>query len=193
MRMETDRIRLRPWKEEDLSDFRTLNADKDVMRFFPAPLTAEDSDKLADSFQHGMLRHGFGIWVLELPGHSSFAGVVGLNVPSFDNSLVEVSWRLHKAFWGHGFATEAAAVALETGFSFFSLETICSFTARLNVPSEKVMQRLGMEHCPEDEFDHPALPVGHPLSRHILYRMTKRRWKEHKKNFPFLDHLHISF
>ena len=119
MLMETARIRLRSWQKDDLSDFCALNADPDVMRFFPATLARKDSDNLAASFQAGMLRHGFGIWVLELPGISSFAGVVGLNVPSFDNTLVEVSWRLHKLFWGHGFATEAAAVALEAGFSLF--------------------------------------------------------------------------
>ena len=192
MNVQTDRIRLRPWREEDLSGFRSLNADKDVMRFFPALLAPEDSDKLAASFQAGILRHGFGIWVLELPGLSSFAGVVGLNVPSFDSSLVEVSWRLHKAFWGQGFATEAAAAALETGFSRFSLVTICSVTSVLNSASEKVMQRLGMEHNPENDFDHPALPAGHPLSRHVLYHMTRRRWKEQKKKFPFLEHMSIS-
>lgn len=191
MRMETDRIRLRPWNEEDLPGFRALNADKDVMRFFPAPLAPEDSDKLAASFQTGMLLRGFGIWVLELPGLSSFAGVVGLNVPSFDHSLVEVDWRLHKAFWGHGFATEAAAVALEAGFSLFSLENICSFTASLNRPSEKVMQRLGMERHPEDDFEHPALPLGHPLSRHVLYRMTKQRWTDQRRKFSFLNRLQI--
>lgn len=191
MLMETARIRLRSWQKDDLSDFCALNADPDVMRFFPATLARKDSDNLAASFQAGMLRHGFGIWVLELPGISSFAGVVGLNVPSFDNTLVEVSWRLHKLFWGHGFATEASAVALEAGFSLFSLESICSVTARLNIPSEKVMRRLGMEHNPKDDFHHPALPDGHPLSRHVFYRMRKQRWKEQKKKFPFLEHLHI--
>lgn len=184
MLMETARIRLRPWKADDLIPFRELNADPEVMRFFPAPLTHEESDALAFSIQERMAGRGFGLWALELPGIVPFAGFVGLNVPSFNPASVEISWRLHKAFWGRGLATEAAAVAMEAGFFHFGLEEICSFTAAINTPSERVMQRLGMEHHPEDDFDHPVLPAGHPLSRHVLYRMSKQRWSVQRERFP---------
>ena len=166
MILETSRVRLRPWKDSDLAPFRALNADPHVMRFFPAPL-------------------------LELPGLAPFAGFIGLNVPAFDPSLVEIGWRMHKTFWGRGFATEGAALAMEAGFSLFHLEEICSFTAAINTPSERVMQRLGMEHRPEDDFDHPALPPGDRLSRHVLYRMSKKRWAVQRERFPFLQTMHV--
>ena len=191
MILETSRVCLRPWKESDLAPFRSLNADPLVMRFFPAPLTHEQSDAFAFSLRERMKRQGFGLWALEIPGLTPFAGFVGLNVPSFDTSLVEVGWRLHKNFWGQGFATEAAALALEAGFFLFHLKEICSFTATLNTPSERVMQRLGMEHRPEDDFDHPALPPGHRLSRHVLYRMTAELWAARRERFPFLHDMRV--
>ncbi|HJD98001.1 GNAT family N-acetyltransferase [Mailhella massiliensis] len=191
MILETPRIRLRPWKEDDLAPFRVLNADPTVMRFFPAPLTHEESDALAAALQERMKRQGFGLWALDIPGLTPFAGFVGLNVPAFKPSLVEIGWRLHKDFWGQGFATEAAALAMEAGFSLFQLKEICSFTATLNTPSERVMQRLGMEHRPEDDFDHPALPPEHRLARHVLYRMRIELWAVRKKRFPFLLEMRV--
>ncbi|WP_273523657.1 GNAT family N-acetyltransferase [Mailhella massiliensis] len=192
MILETSRVRLRPWEESDLAPFRTLNADPAIMRFFPAPLTHEESDALAASLQERMQRNGFGLWALELPGIAPFAGFIGLNVPSFNPSLVEIGWRMHKNFWGRGFATEGAALAMEAGFSLFSLKDICSFTATLNTPSQRVMQRLGMEHRPEDDFNHPSLPPDHRLSRHVLYRMSKKRWGTQKERFPFLRNMRVT-
>ncbi len=191
MRLETSRILLRPWTNADLIPFRALNADPVVMRFFPSVLRAEESDALASSIRQKMDANGFGLWALELPGITSFAGFVGLNIPSFDASLTEVGWRLHKNFWGHGYATEAAAAALEAAFTRLNLLSVCAFTAVINIPSEKVMQRLGMEHSIEDDFNHPALPADHPLSRHVLYRMTKSRWESQRKAFPALSTLRI--
>lgn len=191
MRLETSRIILRPWEHDDLVPFRALNADRDVMRFFPAPLSSQESDALAASLQERMHRQGFGAWALEIPGVTRFAGFLGLNIPGFDSSMVEAAWRLHKNFWGQGYATEGAAMALEAGFSFYGLKEIVSFTATLNLPSERVMQRLGMEHRPQDDFNHPALPPEHPLSRHVLYRMSRERWNNRKKHFPVLDHMHM--
>ena len=191
MILETSRVRLRPWKDSDLAPFRALNADPHVMRFFPAPLTPDESDALAASLQERMKRHVFGLWALELPGLAPFAGFIGLNVPAFDPSLVEIGWRMHKTFWGRGFATEGAALAMEAGFSLFHLEEICSFTAAINTPSERVMQRLGMEHRPEDDLDHPALTPGDRLSRHVLYRMSKKRWAVQRERFPFLQRMRV--
>ena len=189
MFIQTPRLMLRPWKETDIPAFRALNADHDVMRHFPSVLTAEESDALAESIQTRTRKQGFGLLALEIPGVTDFAGFVGLNVPSFDSSLVEIGWRLHKNCWGHGFATEAAATVLEVGFSRLGMKSICSFTAVTNIPSERVMQRLGMEHHPEKDFNHPALPPDHRLSRHIFYLMTAEQWKKERKCFPFLDDL----
>ena len=187
MLIQTPRLMLRPWKAEDLPAFRALNADPDVMRHFPSVLTAEESDTLAASIQTRTRNQGFGLLALEIPGVTAFAGFVGLNVPSFDSSLVEIGWRLHKKCWGHGFATEAAAAVMEVGFSRLGMKSICSFTAVVNTSSERVMQRLGMEHRPEKDFNHPALPPDHRLARHIFYLMTAARWQEEKTCFPFLD------
>lgn len=189
MLIQTPRLMLRPWKETDIPAFRELNADPDVMRHFPSVLTSEESDALAESIQTRTRNQGFGLLALEIPGVTGFAGFVGLNVPSFDSSLVEIGWRLHKNCWGHGFATEAAAAALEVGFSRLGMKSVCSFTAVMNTPSERVMQRLGMEHHPEKDFNHPALPLDHRLSRHIFYLMTAERWKKERERFPFLDDL----
>ena len=189
MRIQTPRLLLRPWKKEDLLPFRELNADQDVMRCFPSVLSAEESDALAASIQERTAKHGFGFMALEIPGIAEFAGFVGLNVPSFDPSLVEIGWRLHKDCWGYGFATESAAAALDVGFSRLGMTSICSFTAVTNARSERVMQRLGMTHHPEKDFNHPALPPDHRLSRHVFYLMTAERWNEERTHFPFLEDL----
>ena len=102
-----------------------------------------------------------------------FAGFVGLKVPMFDAHFmpaVEIAWRLARWSWGRGFATEAATAALGFGFREVGFEEVVSFTAVPNVRSQAVMRRLGMTHDPADDFDHPGLPEGHQLSRHVLYR-----------------------
>lgn len=189
MQIQTPRLLLRPWKKEDLRSFRELNADPEVMRYFPSVLSAEESDAAAESILARTAAHGFGFMALEIPGSTEFAGFVGLNVPSFDPSLVEIGWRLHRSCWGHGFATEAAAAMLEVGFSRLGMTSICSFTAAVNTRSERVMQRLGMQHRPEKDFRHPALPPNHRLTEHVFYSMTKECWKEKRTLFPFLDNL----
>ena len=189
MIIRTPHLLLRPWNMADRIGFRALNADPEVMKYFPFILSEEESDALADRLQTDMKHDGHGAWVLELPGMTSFAGVVGLNVPSFDRSLVEIFWRLHTRFWGHGHATEAAAAVLEIGFSRLGLKSICSFTSVDNVRSERVLRRLGMTHCPEKDFRHPALPPDHRLSEHLFYHMTAESWKNRKKHFPFLTAL----
>ena len=89
---------------------------------------------------------------------------------------VEKGWRLVRSAWGRGYATEAARAALAFGFERAGLEEIVSFTVPGNGPSWAVMERLGMARDPADDFDHPAIAAGHPLRRHVLYRLRRRAW-----------------
>jgi RimJ/RimL family protein N-acetyltransferase len=176
---QTPRLRLRLWRDEDRAQFRALNADPDVMAFFPAPLTDVQSDAFLDRIRQHHAQHGFGLWAVELRDSSTFIGFTGLAIPSWHppfGPCVEVGWRLAREHWGHGYATEAARAAMNFGFRERQLDEIVSFTAAVNQRSERVMQRLGMHHVSSDDFDHPALPAGDHLSRHVLYRMSRAEW-----------------
>jgi RimJ/RimL family protein N-acetyltransferase len=176
--LTTQRLILRQWREEDLAPFAALNADPEVMRYFPAPLTPAESDDFA-RFAQGMIAvHGWGLWAVEVRDGAPFIGFVGLGRPRFEahfTPAIEVGWRLDRPHWGHGYATEAAAAALTFAFEALQCEEVVSFTSLLNERSISVMQRLGMSHDPADDFDHPALSDG-PLRRHALYRMPRERW-----------------
>lgn len=153
-----------------------MNADPEVMWYFPARLDRAASDAFVDRIEAGFDEHGFGLWAIERLDTHAFIGFVGLSVPSFDapfTPAVEVGWRLAKSSWDRGFATEAALRAVEAGFEDFGLTEIVSFTATVNTRSIAVMGRLGMTHDPVDDFDHPSLQAGHPLQRHVLYRLRR--------------------
>lgn len=178
--LRTERLLLRRWRDDDREPFAALNADPEVMAYFPAPLDRAASDALVDRIEAGFTDHGFGMWALESLAEGSFVGFTGLAVPSFSapfTPAVEVGWRLARPAWGHGFATEAATAALDFGFDRIGLTEIVSFTAAVNERSRAVMGRLGMAYDARDDFDHPGLPDGHPLRRHVLYRMTAARWR----------------
>lgn len=171
--LKTDRLLLRPWRDEDLDPFAALNADPRVMEFLPKLLDREESDALAARIRDHFARRGFGLWALEARGIADFIGFVGLSVPSFEahfTPCVEVGWRLAFEHWGTGYATEAAREALRYGFEVLGLSEIVSFTAPENARSRAVMERLGMTRSPDDDFQHPALPDGHRLKAHVLYR-----------------------
>jgi RimJ/RimL family protein N-acetyltransferase len=173
--IRTDRLVLRRWRDEDLEPFAELNADPEVMAFMPAQLDRRESDALATRIREQFEQRGFGLWAVEVPEVASFIGYVGLSVPRFTAAFtpcVEVGWRLARLHWGRGYATEAARATLTFGFERVGLEEIVSFTAPANVRSIAVMERLGMSHDAADDFDHPSLPVGHALRRHVLYRLT---------------------
>ena len=144
------------------------------MEFFPSRLSRVESDALADRIQAHFSERGFGLWAIEVPDVAPFIGFAGLSVPRFSarfTPCVEVGWRLAFAHWGHGYATEAARLALGYGFRTLALPEIVSFTSETNHRSRAVMERLGMCRDPADDFDHPALPEGHLLRRHVLYRL----------------------
>jgi len=173
--IRTDRLLLRRWRDDDLVPFAELNSDPEVMTYMPTRLDRRESDAFAARIREQLEQRGFGLWAVEVPEVASFIGYVGLSVPRFTAAFtpcVEVGWRLARAHWGRGYATEAARAALTFGFGHVGLEEIVSFTVPANSKSIAVMERLGMRHDPADDFDHPSLPAGHPLQRHVLYRLT---------------------
>ena len=174
--LRTARLRLRRWREEDREPFAKLNADAEVMRHFPGTLSRAESDAMAQRIEAHFEQHGFGLWALEVTGGPHFIGYTGLAHPGFDAPFmprVEIGWRLAREHWGQGYASEAARCALGFAFQELNLPEIVSFTVPANVRSWKVMERLGMTHDPRDDFDHPRLPEGHPLRRHVLYRISR--------------------
>lgn len=172
--IETERLLLREWRDEDLPAFAAMNRDPEVVRFLPKPLTEEESNGLACRIRDHFLRHGFGLWAVEIPGVLPFAGFTGLSSPSFDapfTPCVEAGWRLAPSCWNQGYATEAAQAAVAHGFAGLGLNEVVSFTVPQNAASRRVMEKLGMTHDVNDDFEHPALPSGHPLRPHVLYRL----------------------
>lgn len=180
VRLETTRIRLRQWRDEDLEPFASLNADPKVMEFFPAPLTRTESDAMALRVRGLIEERGWGFWALEIKDVVPFAGFVGMHVSTATlpfSPCVEIGWRLASGLWGRGYATEAAQTALAFGFRTLGLAEIVAFTAVGNRPSRRVMERLGMTHDQDGGFEHPGVPEGHPLRPHVLYRLRREDWE----------------
>ncbi len=172
--LTTERLILRPWRDDDLAPFAAMNADPAIMRHFPSKLSRAESDAMVGRIRLHFATSGFGLWALEIPGVTSFAGFVGLSVPRFEAPFmpcVEIGWRLAVDCWGRGYATEGARAALAFGFGAQALPEIVSFTVVANQPSRRVMERLGMHHDPADDFDHPSIAEGHSMRRHVLYRL----------------------
>lgn len=177
--LTTSRLRLREWRDADLEPFAALNADPRVREFFPSVQTRQEStDSMLHVRQH-FERHGFGLWAVEVIGGAPFIGFIGLSVPSFDAPFmpcVELGYRLAFEHWGHGYATEGSRAALPFAFGTIGLTEIVAFTAVGNERSRRVMERLGMTRNPADDFDHPNIASGHPLRRHVLYRLSAHEW-----------------
>ena len=178
--LSTPRLWLRQWRASDLEPFAALNADPLVMEFMDRCLGSAESDALARRSEAEIARQGWGLWATEVRESAAFIGFVGLHVPSFEapfTPCVEVGWRLARASWGNGFATEAARECLRFAFESLLLEEVVSFTVPLNRRSRAVMERLGMWRDAAGDFDHPRLPAGHPLRRHVLYRLRRTDWQ----------------
>ena len=178
------RLLLRPWRDEDLESFVALSADPEVMRHYPAPLSRAESLASWGRLHAHFAAHRFGPWAVELPGTPEPLGFVGIMRPHFtahftspERPCVELLWRLHRAFWGHGYASEAARLATAHAFEVVGVNELVAFTVPANSRSRAVMHRLGMTHDPRDDFDHPGLPAGHPLQRHVLYRLSRSRFQ----------------
>lgn len=178
--IKTDRLILRSWKEEDLELFAKLNNDPRVMEYFPALKTQAESDASAQRMSNRIEQCGWGFWAVSLLQTGEFIGFIGLEEVDFQAAFtpaVEIGWRLAYEYWGKGYATEGALASLKYGFEILGLQKIVSFTAVQNFRSRAVMERIGMHHDPKDDFDHPKIPQGHPIRRHILYKLKESEWQ----------------
>lgn len=175
--IETPRILLRQWQEKDYDEFARMNADTDVMRYFPSLLTREQSDALTDKFAGLIAQNGWGFWVAVRKNDDRFLGLVGLN---FADDLplapcMEVGWRLDKPYWGHGYASESGAAALHFAFSQLDQKRVAAFTAVSNLPSQQVMRRLGMIDK-KANFLHPRVPEDSGLQEHVYYEIAREKF-----------------
>ena len=179
---ETARVRLRQWRPEDLAPFAALNSDPEVMGCFPALLSREESDALAERFHALIDLNGWGFWAVEEKASGTFLGMVGLHHQpdrfSF-SPCTEIGWRLAKPFWHKGFACEAAMACLAYAFEVLELDEVVSFTSIHNVSSESLMQRLGMTK--QGHFLHPSLLADHRLATHVLYGLSRQRYHTHPR------------
>jgi RimJ/RimL family protein N-acetyltransferase len=176
--LRTPRLLLREWRDEDVEPFAHLSADPAVMQYLVSFADRPAIDAWIAGARTHWRERGFGPWVVELPGEASFIGVVGLSRLRFALPFapaVEAAWRVARAYWGKGYAHEAARAAIGDGFGRLGLDEIVAFTVPTNRASRRIMEKLGMTHEPAKDFDfeHPRLPPGHPLRRHVLYRLRR--------------------
>ncbi len=178
--LKTNRLTLRPWRDSDIAPFAAMCADPDVMRYFPATMSAEECQQYGAAANNLFATHGYSRWAVET-AEAPFIGFVGLRPTDFESHFtpcVEIGWRLAKTHWGKGYATEGARAVLTFGFKSLALEEIVSFTPLINTPSIAVMKRLGMTYDPQDDFDIPSLSDHPRLQRCALYRMKKRDYRD---------------
>jgi len=178
--LTTERLVLGTWSDEDAEGLFELSNDPEVMRHFHAMPTRDQVQNMVAKHRDNLAAGRPGLYAVRVADTATFIGFVGLSAAVFDAPFmpcVEVGWRLRRDAWGHGYATEAAGAALAHGFQTLGLDEIVSFTTVANEPSIAVMRRLGMHSDPAEDFDHPAVPEGHPIRRHVLYRLTADEWR----------------
>ena len=181
--LTTPRLLLRPWRDADRLPFQAINADPRVMEFFPSTLTPQESDALIVRIEQHFAHHGHGPCAVELTETGAFIGYIDLYTPTFQAPVtpaVEIAWRLSADHWGQGLATEGARAVLHHAFHTLQLPSLVSFTVPRNQRSRRVMEKLGMVHDPHADFDHPNLPKGHALRRHVLYRINREDENQHE-------------
>lgn len=170
--IETPRLVLRDWKEEDIPEFARLNSDDRVMEYFLKKLSYEETGDFFLRIQNEFATCGYGLYAVEKKEDGAFIGYVGLHGVTFEVDFapaVEIGWRLFPESWNMGYATEAACACLDYARGVLGMKEVCSFTSLPNIPSQRVMQKIGMERV--KEFDHPLVDRDHPLCRHVLYRI----------------------
>lgn len=178
--LETERLRLRQWKDSDYPVFAEINSDEEVMKYYPNVMTESESNEMANKICSLIASRGWGFWAVEEKISGKFIGFVGLHEPTYDlpvTPCVEIGWRLGRNYWGKGYATEAAKEVLNFAFEGLGLNVVYSFASIQNVKSWSVMRRLNMENT-GDNFGHPIIPEGHELREHVLYRITKAQWED---------------
>lgn len=169
-------MRLRPWREEDRAPFAAINAEPAVQRYL-APITREISAAMLERIDAHFASHGWGFWAVEHRDSAALIGLCGLAQvawQAFFTPAVEIGWRLSTPFQGKGLAREAATLALDAAFGPIGLDRVVSFTVPANTASWRLMERLGMRHL--GQFDHPRLPKGDPLRRHVVYVISRMEW-----------------
>jgi RimJ/RimL family protein N-acetyltransferase len=172
--IETPRLILRDWRDADIEPWVAMNADPRVTEFLGRTYARELSEASAVAMRLALEENGYGWWAVEIRCGVPFAGVIALQKVPFSASFTpanEIGWRLSFESWGRGYATEGSKAALDFAFDKLGWNEIVAFTASTNLRSQRVMQRLGMTRDPADDFDHPKLEPGHPLRRHVLYRI----------------------
>lgn len=179
MHQETERLILRPWEARDRQPLRHILGDPIVRRFYPATATPEEVDAQIDNSILQAKRDGFHLQAVEFKSSGELVGLLGLArltplMQSFTKGEVEIGWQFDKRFWGQGLAPEAARVWLDYAWTVLRLPQVIAYTAVMNVPSQRVMEKIGMVKDPDGEFDHPKIEAGHPLRRHVVYRITNR-------------------
>lgn len=174
----TSRLRLRDWKKADLEVFWRLNADEEVMQFFPKILSNEETNVFFEAIQAELIEEGFGLYAVEVKENNEFIGFVGFHRAKFDADFtpcIEIGWRLKREAWGKGYATEGATACLEYGFSELGFKEVYSFTAEINKPSQNVMKKIGMSYV--NSFSHPKVDKNSPLYKHVLYQAASEQVK----------------
>lgn len=177
--IETPRLILRTWHEEDAEIFAEINQDPKVIRFLRGPMTLDEAKEFIKFCNQSIQVNGYSLLATTLKQTNELIGFIGLNIPGFEAEFtpcVEIGWRLASKYWGQGLATEGAKAMLKLGFEKFSLNEIIAFTATDNIRSVRVMERIGMERDFEGDFDHPKLPIGHKIHRQIMYRISRERF-----------------
>jgi ribosomal-protein-alanine N-acetyltransferase len=167
---ETQRLLLRDWREHDLEEFRKMNKDVRVMKFFTKTLSEEETDRFYNKIQDEIKNYGYGLYAVETKNNNNFIGFIGFHWADFDSQFtpcIEIGWRLKFDSWGNGYATEGAKACLKYGFEILKFEKIFSFTSKINIQSENVMKKIGMVKI--IEFEHPNIVEGSPLRKHVLY------------------------
>lgn len=176
---ESSRLGFRMWQELDRELFANMNASNEVMRYFPKTLDYKETDDFLHRIQKHFEETGYGLWAVEIKDTKEFIGFIGLLTATFEAEFtpcVEIGWRLDNKYWNNGYATEGAKACLEYGFNKLNLNSIYSFTAETNKPSENVMKKIGLKKV--GEFDHPKVEDGSPLKHHVLYKIDKKNISE---------------
>ena len=184
--LKTDRLILRPWRGADRAPFAEFNADPKVMEFYTKILSRKESDELIEKFQREFDERGYGFWALEAPGIADFIGYVGLNYWQLNRPFapcIDIGWRLGSPYWGNGYAFEGAVAALRYGFEILGFSEIVAMATVGNIRSRRLMERLQMQSNPAENFEHPKLPKGHPLSWRVLYRLSSSVFRANPRNF----------
>ncbi len=176
--LETERLRLRTWKESDKTPYFQLNQDPKVTEFLPRSITQDEATQFINRTNSHQERYGYSLWATELRASNQLIGFIGLTTIEWEapfTPAVEIGWRLASPFWENGYATEGAKATLNYGFNHCSLTKIISFTVPANKRSIRVMEKIGMKRDFQGDFLHPKLATTHPLAPHVLYKATQER------------------